>query len=171
MPTLSQRLKTLQVETTPVKLNFDHLSMEQLEECVIDFGEAQKGKTYAEVWANSQDWVLWFTQHYEKSNKPSHQQFIHYVNVMVGQTEMNEGYIPISAPEPSVMELRPKSRAKAKAQPAMSVSAEIESLPDTDNFEVIPPVVQNLESRMNRMEDALARVVAFIETKVPPQGP
>lgn len=138
--------------------------MEQLENSTIDFGEAQKGKTYAEVWSNHQDWVLWFTQHYEKSNKPSHQQLMHYINLMVESAEMHEGYVPVSAPEPA-LGIRPKAKTKPKAAAAMSISAETASLPESDHFEMVNPMMLNLEQRMLRMEEAMTQIVSFIESK------
>lgn len=55
-------------ETAPSsKHDFSHLSLSHLEQTKIDFGQTHHGKTYREMWANQQEWVLCFTGRNEKS--------------------------------------------------------------------------------------------------------
>ena len=50
MSTLSQRLRAIQIPNEPEKMSFEHLSMKDLEDSVIDFGQTHRGKTFLEMW-------------------------------------------------------------------------------------------------------------------------
>ena len=49
--------------------DFFHLSLEDMDNMKVEFGKQQLGKKFIDVWKNEQSWILWFTQHYENSNK------------------------------------------------------------------------------------------------------
>jgi hypothetical protein len=116
---LSKRLQQVQEIAEPIALDFSKWSMADLEASQIDFGQAQKGKSYAQVWNEAQGWVTWFVQHYETSNKPAHQKFLHYVTLKVEKAELTKQKIPVvdnveapkKIPQPHQI---PKIKAKAK---------------------------------------------------------
>ena len=95
MSSLSLRLKELQVPGETAKFDFSHLSLSQLEETKVDFGQAHLGRTYREMWLNHQEWLLWFAGRYEKSGKESHQKILHYVQLMVERAELAGTRIPV----------------------------------------------------------------------------
>lgn len=181
MSTLSMRLKALQVPGETPKFNFDHMSMKQLEDSVIDFGQAQLGLKYQEAWERHQDWVTWFINKYEKSAKESHQRFLHYVQLKIERAELDGTNIPLNAgPKTSAM----KPKTKPKAAPRQIYQAPVATMPNMEEEELfellsaeeemsIPAVevpgnqVQHLETRMLHMEDALSRILAHLENPGP----
>lgn len=182
MSTLSMRLKALQVPGETPQFNFDHLSMKQLEDSVIDFGQAQLGLKYLEVWERHQDWVTWFINKYEKSAKESHQRFLHFVQLKIERAELAGKNIPLNAgPKTSMV----KPKMKPKAAPRQIYQVPVANMPDLDEgeelFELLPTEeemsapaigvpgnpIEHLETRMLHMEDALSRILAHLENPGP----
>ena len=183
---LSKRLQMVQEKTEPVRYDFSMWSMAELEDSLIDFGQTHKGKTYAHMWDQEQQWITWFVQHYEKSSKPNHQKFIHFVSLKVERAELTQQKIPMVEKgeipkKPPASLAMPKVKAKAKGRsssrpeeipcpwddvedPSMfemlSNAGEIEEVPDV---EPLWPSTSNLEARVAQMENALARVMDFLE--------
>lgn len=187
---LSKRLQRVQETTEPSKEDFSQWSMADLEVSTIDFGKQQKGKTYATVWEEDQPWITWFVQHYEKSAKSSHQKFIHYVNLKVERaeltgtkipvTEKSEGYPTISPEQQVINRSRMMARAKAKAMSRHVTPIESDLWNEEEDplmYELISnpvetagpvaeepiPCPSQLEMRVINMENALARVMDFLE--------
>ena len=179
---MSMRLKALQVPGETPKFNFKHMSMKQLEDSVIDFGQAQLGLKYQEVWERHQDWVTWFTNKYEKSAKESHQRFLHFVQLKIERAELEGKNIPLNAgPKTSTM----KPMMKPKAAPPQIYQVPVASMPDMDEgeelfellqteeemptaaIEVSGNQIEHLETRMLHMEDALSRILAHLENPGP----
>lgn len=160
---LSQRLKTLQMTQSKQKLSFDHLSMEALEESIVDFGNTHKGRSFLEMWNDHQDWILWFTQHYENSAKPSHQKMVHFIKLKLERAEMEGEHVP-NVPK---LNLKTKAKAKSKAYPPPNLPEEPE-IEDVESFEVLSQAesaypMTHLEQRMLHMEDALTRIMNHLE--------
>lgn len=187
---LSKRLQKVQETVEPTKEDFSQWSMAELEASVIDFGQAQKGKTFATVWEESQPWVTWFVQHYEKSAKSSHQKFVHYVNLKVERAELTGTKVPVSenpvsqptqSPEQQVInrsKMMARAKAKAMMRPVVTASPdpwieeedpimyELITDPGEPSHHVIEeqvPGASQLEMRVINMENALARVMEFLE--------
>eukprot|EP00435_Cladocopium_sp_Y103_P057212 s976_g19.t1 len=173
---------TCGTQAPPPVMDFGHLSMADLEETKLDFGQKHLGKTYAQVWEADQRWITWFCQHYEGSRKPAHQKFLHFVSLKVERAELTGETIPVTEPNemPKKMPcslMQPK--AKSKMPPARSSRVEPweETEEDPSLFEFIPeieePSIQPaagaaviptaLEIRVMQMENALARVMDFLE--------
>lgn len=184
---LSKRLQQMQQEPELTKMDFTHLSMSELEASKLDFGQKHLGKTYAQVWKEDQPWVTWVVQHYEKSLKPAHQKFMYYVTAKVERAELMGEKIPVKAQseptrDPPRTLMMPKAKARPQVQqehqdtPTMSSwEEEIETI-DGTRFEMISegtmppyqppqeePVPTALEMRVINMENALARVMDFLE--------
>ena len=187
---LSKRLQRVQENLEPSKEDFSQWSMADLEVSTIDFGKQQKGKTYATVWEEDQPWITWFVQHYEKSGKSSHQKFLHYVNLKVERAELtgtkipvkekSEGYSTISPEQQVINRSRMMALAKAKAMSRHVTQLESELWNEEEDplmYELISnpvkttgpvpkeptPCPSQLEMRVINMENALARVMNFLE--------
>jgi hypothetical protein len=187
---LSKRLQQMQQEPELTKMDFTHLSMSELEASKLDFGQKHVGKTYAQVWTEDQPWVTWVVQHYEKSLKPAHQKFMYlYVTAKVERAELMGEKIPVKAQaeatkNPPRTLMMPKAKARPHVQqdhqemPTMhSWEEEIDTC-DGTRFEMISegtmppyqppqeePVPTALEMRVINMENALARVMEFLEQR------
>ena len=181
MSTLSMRLKALQVPGETPKFNFDHMNMKQLEDSVIDFGQAQLGLKYQEVWERDQDWVTWFINKYEKSAKENHQRFLRFVKLKIERAELESTNIPLNVGPKTPAA---KSKMKPKAAPRQIYQVPVANMPNMDEeelFELLPTEeemsipatemhgnqVQHLETRMLHMEDALSRILAHLENPGP----
>lgn len=130
--------------------------------------------------------MTWFVQHYAKSPKPAHQQFIHFVTLKVERAELTGQRIAViepgeamQAPPRSLMmpkaKVRPNHQQKRQEMPAPCPWEEEPE--DASIFELIlegtmppyqPPQAENppntaLEMRVINMENALARVIEFLE--------
>eukprot|EP00435_Cladocopium_sp_Y103_P008436 s5225_g2.t1 len=175
---LSQRLRQLQIPTAVPTENLDHLTLQDLAQEVISFGAKHQGHTYEETW-NDQEWVQFMVSRFQASTKESHRRFLKYVELKVESLERGQEVIPQEMPSN-----RPKARAKPAAK---SIATPVHtSLPDGDedwDFEpemYAPPTTTGsggimqedmnaLQQRMLYMENALSRVIAYIENQNPPQ--
>ena len=182
MSSLSHRLKALQIPSAPEKYNFDHLSLKDLEESTIDFGQTHRGKTYLEMWNRHQDWIGWFVNHYEKSGKENHQKVIHFIQMKIERAELTGEGIPQHA-GPKMSHMKPKMKAKAACR-KQQMPAEI-PIPEMEEedalFEFLPEAemdaqsvaltgnVQPLENRVDQMEAVLSRILAHLEHNVESQ--
>lgn len=90
---LSQRLKSLQTKAEPSPADLAHLSLQDLENEVVDFGKKNCGRSYQEVWSTDQEWVSFIADRYGKSHNMSHRKFLKYVELMVRQHE--EQQLPV----------------------------------------------------------------------------
>ena len=155
--------------------------MKQLEDSVIDFGQAQLGLKYQEVWERHQDWVTWFINKYEKSAKENHQRFLHFVQLKIERAELEGTNIPLNVGPKTPAA---KSKMKPKAAPRQIYQVPVANMPNMDEkelFELLPTEeemsipatemhgnqVQHLETRMLHMEDALSRILAHLENPGP----
>ena len=190
MSSLSQRLKELQVPGETAKFDFSHLSLSQLEETKVDFGQAHVGRTYREMWLNHQEWLLWFAGRYEKSGKESHQKILHYVQLMVERAEVSGTRIPVHKGVPSSATLRkPKAKVMPKKTPQPQAEAisvwdaaeeeEFEMFGDEIDAgmsvavasEITGPKATHLEGRMAVLENAVSQILTLLEANPPTTEP
>ena len=176
MSSLSHRLKALQIPSAPEKYNFDHLSLKDLEESTIDFGQTHRGKTYLEMWNRHQDWIGMFVNHSQKSGKENHQKVIHFIQLKIERAELTGEGIPQHA-GPKMSHMKPKMKAKVACR-KQQMPAEIpipEMEEEGDLFEFLPEAemdaqsvalmenVQLPENRVDQMEAVLSRILAHLE--------
>jgi hypothetical protein len=182
---LSKRLQQVQEIAEPIALDFSKWSLADLEASQIDFGQVQKGKSYAQVWNEAQGWITWFVQNYEKSNKPAHQKFLHYVTLKIERAELTKQKIPVvdhvEVPK-KIPQTHQTPKIKAKTKGRSSARSEEVPCPwddvedpsifemiDTEENEEVPvmeplwPNTSQLEARVANMENALSRVMEFLE--------
>ena len=72
---LSQRLKGLQMKSEPNPSDVAHLSIQDLENEMVDFGKKNCGRSYMEVWNTDQEWVAFMADRYSKSHNPTGSSF------------------------------------------------------------------------------------------------
>ena len=189
MTSLSHRLKQIQVHGETAKHDFSHLSLSQLGETTVDFGQTHIGKKYSEMWKHHQDWILWFTGRYEKSGKENHQKFLYYTQLMVERAELEGSKVIVNKGPPMATA---SMTAKAKPMPKkmmMPVPTDTGSVWDTteEDFEIftdeldlgmsagIPTAqqadVSQLEHRVLSVETTLSQIVALLENLQTPTEP
>lgn len=184
MSSLSQRLKQIQTPTEPVKIDFSHLSLAQLEETKVDFGQTHNGKTYREMWQNHQDWILWFTGRYEKSGKESHQKMLHFIQLMIERAELTGTSVPMTkgpAPKSSLAMIKAKAMPKKAIQPPIEATSVWDAT--EEEYEIFTeeaemglsvagpegnnPDVSHLEHRMLHVETTLSQIITLLENIQP----
>eukprot|EP00435_Cladocopium_sp_Y103_P039205 s1270_g10.t1 len=178
---LADRLAKVQQPEAVPEFEFNHLSTEELANYKIRFGKTHLGKTYQKMWDTEQPWIRWFAQRYHQSSKWEHRVFLEFVERKVERCELTGAKAPSGSAVAPVAGAASKACPKAKAMTAPPV-AEVpitvwDDEEDQDLFEVVPeneptaqiesvvPVtsVSHLETRMLHMENALARVINYIE--------
>jgi hypothetical protein len=148
MASVSQKLKSFREsqekdnakdEITKIKaMSLEELAMEK-----IAFGRAKLGQSFETVFQDHQ-WTDWFVSTYEKSPKPAHQLFVHYVEKRLNQEALKnhkKGY--------------PSTKGNSKKS-TETMAAEVNSWdeisePDFSQEFEIPGV-----SKINQMEDQVA---------------
>ena len=189
MSTLSKRLQKVQQPQPDPEYDFSHMSMDQLEVMKIQFGRTHVGKTFNHMWCREQKWVLWFTQHYHQSTKWEHRVFIYYVEKKVERSELTGVKVPIRSatdqatekehgPPAQLQGAQPKAKAMAMASGTTEVLASPWDLDDDPELfdvlqegELMPQIesmvpdqtVSQLENRMVTVENALNRIINYIE--------
>lgn len=148
MASVSQKLKSFREsqekdnakdEITKIKaMSLEELAMEK-----IAFGRAKLGQSFETVFQDHQ-WTDWFVSTYEKSPKPAHQLFVHFVEKRLNQEALKnhkKGY-------PSTKDNSKKSTETMAAE--VNSWDEISEPDFSQEFE-IPGV-----SKINQMEDQVA---------------
>lgn len=188
---LQQRLQAMQMKE-PVQTNdLDHMTREQLALEIIDFGSKHKGKSYSQVWEEDQDWIMFMATRYQESMKLSHRKFLKFIDMQLTEHEKTQVPIPVTKKAVSMVPINtPKGAAKAKAKTssAFNIPVPNASVPTGDSEDewlsgemyesqmrtmsqdpMVTENIQALQDRMLNMEQALGRVIQFIEEKsLPP---
>ena len=189
---LQQRLQAMQMKETVQTDDLDHMTREQLAKEVIDFGGKHKGKSYHDVWVEDQEWVMFMVSRYPESLKPSHRKFLRYVDLQLSEHEKHQLPVPVMKKAVTPVAINnPKNALKAKAKASSAYSTQVHDalVPTVDSeeewlsgemCESQPPImtsdpmvnenVMALQDRMQNMEQALGRVIQFIEEKSLPQN-
>lgn len=85
------------------------MSLEELANLRITFGEAMRGMTYQEALQTDPRYVSWFLARYQDSPKPAHRSFVEYLNRCIDEEEQNRQITKTGSP------------AKAKGYPNKSM--------------------------------------------------
>ena len=172
---LSQRLRQLQIPNNAEVANLDHLTLAELSTETVSFGQKHVGSSYEETWKD-QEWVHFMINRYQKSQKESHRRYLKYVELKIESLESNQDVMPVrhSAGESSRHLAKAKPVAKRSATPTVISSLDGEADWDFEPEMYDPPTMgasnrlleENmgaLQQRMLNMEDALTRVIRYIE--------
>eukprot|EP00435_Cladocopium_sp_Y103_P057326 s532_g19.t1 len=133
----------------------EKMTLAQLAETKIDFGKSKYGLTYQEAFMDL-EWTQFIVSRYEGSDKVEHRRYLQYVKMRL--EEADQGQEPI----------RPKTNVKTvnKKSPGPSTMAKPVETEEESDWEQMSLHTQNqseMESRMNRMEEALAQVINHIQ--------
>ena len=180
---VTQRLRQLQIPSSVPVESLEHLTLSELATEVVSFGTKHQGRTFEEAWGDT-EWVMFMLSRYQSSTKESHRRFIRFTELKIEAMEKDQGITHQGLP---VMPNRGHQMAKAKAKPvAKSLATPSRtSLQDgEDDWDIgsemynpgimnIPPMamaedLNALQQRMLHMENALTRVIAFIENQSMP---
>jgi len=157
----AKRLQRLQADMPAAETeSVDHLSLEVLQNEKVKFGKAYQGKTYAEVWETSQEWVKWFLVHYQDSSNVEHKKVIRYIKLKIeeGETQgSGTSQMPVRPrPKPA-----PKSLITARRSgppPHPDAAPEEPSNNQEENA---------LEARMTNLENALHQILMHLTPSIP----
>lgn len=186
---LGQRLKALQVKAEEPLEDISHLTLGHLACEVIDFGNKHKGKNYDQVWQDDQAWVAFMVARYSKSHVLSHRKFLRYVELQVSTHESKQEPIVMRPYNDSTSQVKIEAKqssgsAEYPKQTGMALPVASHRLDADDDWEsasmmyAMPTTsqpahlegesMQALQSRMLHMEDALTRVIQYMESNVIP---
>ena len=145
--------------------DYTKMTLEELGQSVITFGEAKKGQTYEKVLQGDQSYVTWFTTKFADSQKYPHRRFLFYVQKFVEQAET----IQVTA--------QPKSRPAPKSNPHMMVhltdeDTHVPEVSDDENTmrdliegqrQQICQLENHQSQRINNLEVAMGQIVGQLQ--------
>ena len=181
---LLSRLRALQQEDPVPLTSLDDLTLDDLMNEKVQFGQKQLGHTHMEAWQD-QPWIAYMITHYGKSQTPAHRRLLRFVELMIEHHEKDQVIIPVRPPQESVAGYAGTSgrsgsvfpQSKMKARPSGQTQAI--SLDDgtEEEFEMYAsttmnqPITENpefkaIQDRMLNLENALSRVIHHLESKI-----
>ena len=144
----------------------DKIPLAILAETKIDLGKAKMNQTFAQAFQDK-EWTNYMLTRFEDSQKPTHQKYFQYVKLMIQEDS-----------QPSTSTVKTKVRTKKKEEMKTTrlgmvkpVDEEEEEDSDWERMTGVPTqqmteiqINQNeMESRMGRMEEALAQVISHLQ--------
>lgn len=130
MMDLARRLSQVQAKVEQELPDLSHLTLMDLQDKVVSFGDKHKGKKFAQVWLEDQAWVTFMCTRYSKSRKADHRVFLRFVELKIEELEQTGQQVAVTAPTSStslpaeltptgsqVLQLHPKAKAKGKMSP------------------------------------------------------
>ena len=184
---LSKRLKELQERDSGELKDISHLTLKDLQDQKVQFGEKHLGRPFHQVWEEDQEWISFIASKYADSTKMSHRLIVRYITLRVEQHERSQTPIRVAPPVESQaassqlpMSLRPVPKIKAKPKAASQIPhSEIVHLPDMEAEEeewnlgtyqsgYTEPTPMNadmmaMQTRMLHLENALTQVIQHME--------
>jgi hypothetical protein len=136
-----------------------------LAETKIDFGKAKMNQTFAQAFQDK-EWTNYMLTRFEDSQKPTHQKYFQYVKLMIQED---------SKPSTSTVKTKGNAKKKEEVKPTRLGMAkpvdEEEEDSDWERMTGVPTqqmteiqINQNeMESRMGRMEEALAQAISHLQ--------
>ena len=170
MKDLSQRFKSLSIATqaTAAAACADQMDYQELGQCRIAFRDAHLGKTYQEVVQKETKYVAWFAQTYHASQKPSHIQFLRYIQLHCDELEQKLPHREKSAP--MIHGAKNKARAAPRSPTSMSRRGLAEEEPIETDVSASESAMWNLvqenefsQQRIHHLEHALAQVIEQVQ--------
>eukprot|EP00434_Breviolum_minutum_P032343 symbB.v1.2.028601.t2/scaffold3045.1/size120917/6 len=159
--TLADRFKKVRdqekEEDTLARLNA--MSMQQLQELPIRFGQAKLGTPFHEVVHNDPGYCQWFLGLYGESKNPKHMEFVHYLRLYIERMELENAESANEEEKPSGTKEPPKgvklAMPKNKATPSVASWQEIEMEEQEERM--------ILQHRMDQMENVLSQIVQQLQ--------
>ena len=146
MSSLLNRLKGLQAEVDVPLTHLSHLSLTDLEQEKVSFGQKHLGHTFSQAWEDQQ-WINFMVSKYAESKVMSHRRLIRFVELRVEAHEAAQAVIPALPPKQSQASaaetadhsgrrfIQPKAKAYAGGFP-VPTSAMDEELQELAEFEM-----------------------------------
>lgn len=179
--TLSQRLNRVQerVTTNAGNRRLQDISLDEMDNFVVMFGERHRNRRFIEVWESDQNWINFVVKRYESSEKPAHKELMHYINLKVERAELSQTPLP---PRNSwddqdlINNERNGARSKAMARPSTGppdlTEEHLESTwSDADVVSVPQPQLASMEHRLIHLEDAMTRICNHLDQNNSYTGP
>lgn len=151
------------------------MSIQELQEQTIKFGEAKLGQTYRKVVESDPRYCQWFLKKYGNSPKATHQEFVTFLSLWIERQELEQGTTPFTLPNSKVngphAGAKSKSSAKPKAKPNHPMPEEEVFEEDDfsqweDDISVVGSQVtienQNAE-RLDKMENLMSQVLQQLQ--------
>ena len=146
---LTRRLALVQSKTEQDLPNLSKITIEDLQDRVIDFGTKHKGQSYQKVWSEAQESVKFMCSHYHKSPKASHRLFLRYVELMIEHLEATGQVIQVTAPSASTQmpndvtlgypqakaSIKPKPKPSSVARKTQMINPTAEALLESQGLE------------------------------------
>ena len=98
MSSLLNRLKGLQAEVDVPLTDLSHLSLTDLEQEKVSFGQKHLGHTFSQAWEDQQ-WINFMVSKYAESKVMSHRRLIRLVELKVEAHEAAQAVIPVLPPK------------------------------------------------------------------------
>lgn len=184
---LSKRLKDLQQQDSGDLKDISHLSLTDLQDQKVQFGQKHLGRPFHQVWEEDQEWIAFIASKYAESTKMQHRLLIRYITLKVEQHEQSQAPIRVAPPPesqvvPSQLPVGLRSAPKVKAKPKAANRvpySETVHLPDMEaeeeewnlgtyqhGFMETHPMSADMMAMQNRMlhlENALTQVIQHME--------
>ena len=163
---LAARFNNLLNPTEVAHQNPENMSIEELANMKISFGEAKRGQTYQEVLQGDPRYVSWFLARYQDSPKPVHKSLVAYITRCVEEEEQSRG-TTTSASHPL------QAQAKAKSATSRPATAEETELwVDEARWDMIEDETRDQEialqsQRLDRVEAALQQILQVLTPSTP----
>lgn len=181
--TLGQRLQALhsQAKNIEAVVDLSKLSMSELEQLTVQFGEKHRNKTFGQVWKEDPQWIQFFANKYEQSTKPVHVNLLYFIRRKVERAErtgQEEERIP-TYPKTTGQGYGKNSQAKAKAKSVpKSSNLEVETANSDVSSSDLEIIEENyiphesikftqIEDRMGRLEEVLNQVIVQLSNITP----
>ena len=136
--------------------DLEKVSTQSLAETKVDFGKAKLNQTFAQAFEDK-EWTNYMIARFEDSPKPAHQRFFQYVKRMI--QDENSGNS--SKSEDKVKNVKKSDKPPVKTMMAKAVDEEEDS--DWERMTEMQINQNEMESRMGRMEEALAQVISHLQ--------
>ena len=136
-----------------------------LAETKIDLGKAKMNQTFAQAFQDK-EWTNYMLTRFEDSQKPTHQKYFQYVKLMIQEDNQ-----PSTSTVKTKVNTKKKEEMKTTRLGMVKPVDEEEEDSDWERMTGVPTqqmteiqINQNeMESRMGRMEEALAQVISHLQ--------
>eukprot|EP00435_Cladocopium_sp_Y103_P040673 s1143_g11.t1 len=141
------------------------MSMEQLSELTIKFGDTKVGQTYRAVVTEDPKYCQWFLRKYSASEKPEHAEFIYFLSLWVERKELELG----ETIKNTTTKGMPKAKTGSASGKVVKPSTEFIDLDEEEeSWDPVPETAQSIREeqnaqRLDQIENVLAQVMQQLQ--------
>ena len=136
--------------------DIEKIPLATLAETKIDFGKAKVNQTFAQAFQDK-DWTNYMLTRFEDSEKLSHRRFFQYVKLMIQED------FPTSTKSVKTKECSKKKEESHRISHSMAKPVDEEEDSEWEQMSGIKSNQTEMESRMGRVEEALAQVISHLQ--------